>query len=146
MKTQVNTIYSAQCLALASFLGCQPDEVSSEGYDYYDMSVYSACDGEYAIGTDEEADNSVYQYIEQSVWAFTPSFLASMTDLPEAMFEALSDKCEDANEPILQVICQSCGLEDFVDAAVSADGRGHFLSSYDGEEAEEGEFFIYRVN
>lgn len=146
MKTQATTEYSDKCLALASFLDCQPSEITEEAYDNYDLSVYSACGCEYAIGTDEEANNSVTQYIEQSVWAFNPSFLSEMTDLPEEMFTAIADKCEGANEPILQVIRQSCGLDDFVDSAVSADGRGHFLSGYDGEEREQGDYFIYRTN
>lgn len=40
--------------------------------------------------------------------------------------------------------------KDFVDDAISTDGRGHFLSSYDGEEHEETVngryYFIYRTN
>jgi hypothetical protein len=28
--------------------------------------------------------------------------------------------------------------------AISTDGRGHFISSYDGEENEQGDYYIYR--
>jgi len=41
-------------------------------------------------------------------------------------------------------------IDSFVDAAISADGRGHFMSSYDGNENEEEvngtTFYIYRIN
>jgi hypothetical protein len=41
-------------------------------------------------------------------------------------------------------------IDSLVEDAISADGRGHFLSSYDGDENEEtvnGQtFYIYRTN
>jgi hypothetical protein len=36
--------------------------------------------------------------------------------------------------------------DDLVDEAISADGRGHFIATYDGEEAEAGRFYVYRIN
>jgi hypothetical protein len=90
----------------------------------------------YYIGTDEEMDELATKYIEDSAWAFNASFLADMTDLPIEVFEALSDKFEDSNDAVVRLIEKTCGMEDFVSAAISADGRGHFLNSYDGEEDE----------
>lgn len=52
--------------------------------------------------------------------------------------------CEDANDTIRALIDNSCGLDDFVEAAISADGRGHFLNSYDSNEYEVDGFFIYQ--
>ena len=77
--------------------------------------------------------------------------MVDTADLPECLAEALeamqSQKCEGANDAILALIEKTDGgLEGFVEDAISADGRGHFLSSYDGEENEEGDFFIYRIN
>jgi hypothetical protein len=37
-------------------------------------------------------------------------------------------------------------FNDFADEAISADGRGHFLSGYDGNENEQDGFYIYRTN
>jgi len=50
---------------------------------------------------------------------------------------------EDANKIFTKVIPD---MDSFVEDAVSTDGRGHFLSSYDGDESEEGDFYIYRLN
>jgi len=53
------------------------------------------------------------------------------------------EKCESANEALKAMITD---LDEFVEEAIGVDGRGHFLSTYDGAEEEEGEYFIYRVN
>lgn len=115
-----------------------------------DMSIEDAIDafenGDWLIYDDAEADDAVAEYIKQSLWAFNASFLSRRTDLPEEIFTALQDKCEGANDAFLALVEKHDSLDDFVDAAVSADGRGHFLSSYDGEEIEHSDFYLYRVN
>ena len=147
MKTlETIEIYSVEQLELASFLDCEPSEVELENYDHYGLQIFSIGSQEYAIGTDTEADNACKENIKDSVWAFNAVFLASETGLPEEMFSFASEQCESANDAILKVIEQSCGLDDFVNTAISYDGRGHFLSSYDGEETEKGDLFIYRIN
>ena len=118
---------------IAKFLDIEVDDLQLENYDHYGLEIYNG----YAVGTEKEADKAVEEYIKNNAWAFNPNFLYEMTDMPQAAFTAMQDKCEGANDPILQIIEQSCGLEDFVEAAVGADGRGHFLSSYDGNEYEE---------
>lgn len=52
--------------------------------------------------------------------------------------------CESANEIVFLPIIED--FEDFVSDAIDADGRGHFLSTYDGEEVEHEGFYLYRVN
>jgi hypothetical protein len=107
---------------------------------------------DYYVLTDEEADEKAKEYIIDSLWAFNPSFLASMTDFDEEVFQAIADngKCESNNDVIYNTIAKTCGIDEFVEAAIQADGRGHFMSSYDGNENEEtvqGEtFYIYRLN
>lgn len=109
-------------------------------------------DGDYLVLTDEEADEKTAEYIEYSLWAFTPWFLADQTGLPVEVFEAIQDngKCESNNDAILSIIEKTCGLDEFVQSAISADGRGHFIAHYDHKENEEtvnGEtFYIYRTN
>jgi hypothetical protein len=108
--------------------------------------------GEWLVGTDEEADEFVREYIEDSLWAFLPAFLSSATGLDEKIFNAFvkAELCEDANEAIEALVKHTCGMDRFVDEAVTADGRGHFLSSYDGEEREikvgDTYLYFYRVN
>ena len=101
--------------------------------------------------TDEEADQAACDYIEQAVWAFNSDFLQDMTGIPQEMFEAVQDKCEGANDAITACIEATCGMESFVDNAIDADGRGHFLSCYDSQEVEfekeDGSFgYAYRIN
>lgn len=104
---------------------------------------------DYLVLTDEEANEKAAEYIKDSLWAFNASFLYSQTNVPTEMFEALqaNGKCEDNNDTIYNCIDD---MEGFVEAAISADGRGHFMSSYEGHENEEtvqGEtFYIYRLN
>ena len=132
--------------ALASFLGIDLDEVNTSSHRQYDMPIFEVGNQEYLVCTDEEADAAVKEYIEQSVWAFNASFLASMTGVPEEAFSSLGTQCESANDWVLHLIEKTCSIDDFVEAAVSADGRGHFLSGYDGNENESGEYYIYRTN
>lgn len=137
--------------ALAAHLGCDQDDLTKENYDHYGLEVFSLGRQEYAIGTDEEADQACKEYIKDSAWAFQSSFICNYCDLPSEMEEALeamqSQKCESANDAILALIKKTDGgLDGFVEEAVSSDGRGHFLSRYDGDENEENGFFIYRIS
>ncbi|QDP60787.1 MAG: hypothetical protein Unbinned6224contig1001_18 [Prokaryotic dsDNA virus sp.] len=97
--------------------------------------------------TDEEADEMAREYILDSVWAFNSDFLAHHSDSGVQVFNILKEACEDANSAILTLIKDT---DYFVEDAINADGRGHFMSSYDGEEYEEnidGEFwYCYRLN
>ena len=128
-----------KALALADFLECDPSIIEENNDNYFSTE---GC--EYLVLTDDEADESCKEYIEYSLWAFNASFLACETGLPSEIFEALQDQCEGANDAILACIEQNEGLDAFVESAISADGRGHFLSHYDGNEEESNDFFIYQ--
>ena len=108
--------------------------------------VFDSPAGEFLVLTEEEADGMAAEYIKETASFFNASFLSSMTGLASKVFEALVDE----NEAVWAIIEGSCGAEAFVEEAIRWDGRGHFLSSYDGEEIEvevDGEwFFIYRTN
>jgi len=136
----------------AQVMGCGVDELTEETYDNYGLKVFSACGLEYAIGTDEEADEAIKQYMQDSVWTFRPEFIASHTKAgaSNGMIKAiiaLQESCEDCNDDIKSLIED---MDDFISDAVSADGRGMFLSPYDSEEQEiviDGEYyFAYRLN
>lgn len=146
--------YEPAIMALAQHLDCDPADISEESYDHYGLTLFSAEGNEYAVGTDEEADSACSGNIKDALWAFNASFILSECDLPHELEDAIKafqeDKCEGANDAILALVEKCATLESFVQAAISADGRGHFLSSYDGNENEEtvnGEtFYIYRTN
>ncbi len=146
-KSQNKKIETA-VLALAKHLGCSEDDLNEKNYDFYGLSIFSYGRSEYAVGTDEESDKACSEYIKESAWAFRAQFIAAECGMPEAeeIIEAAQQKCESSNDAILAIIKGSCGINSFVESAISADGRGHFLSSYDGDEVEESGFYIYRIN
>jgi|688.fasta_scaffold05059_31 hypothetical protein len=62
--------------ALAAHLGCEIDDISACTYD---ECAFEACGGEYLVLTSCEADELTRQRIEESLWAFSASFIASHT-------------------------------------------------------------------
>lgn len=126
----------------------------SDGFISYDVTCgggFYTVDGcEYLVFDDEGADTACADYIKESLWAFKPSFLADQTGLSIDVFTALQELYEEANPALRNLIDTTCGMNAFVEEAIEAEyGRGHFLSSWDGEEREVcigGEyFFLYRV-
>ncbi len=128
--------------ALAKFLEIETDEI---GASQYNEAILEANGGEYLVCTDKEADEEARERILDSIWAFSPVFLRA--HLPNGMTEdvikAIQTMCEGANESLKAMIND---LDHFVEDAIGADGRGHFISGYGGEENEEDNYFIYRVN
>jgi hypothetical protein len=107
--------------------------------DYNGLQVIEIDGKEWALFTDEEADKAVKSYIEESLWAFNKSFLSDQTGLPEEVFSTLQQDCESSNDAILSIV-EKCGdMDTLVSDAVSSDGRGNFLSPYDGHEKKWGD-------
>jgi len=112
---------------------------------------YTNIDDDYLVCDDDEAQEKTEIYIKESVWAFNASFIVDHSKLPYEAKEMIENfqttKCEDANETILALIED---FDDFVSDAISADGRGHFMNSYDGHEHEvniDGTYYyVYRMN
>ena len=130
--------------ALAKFL-----EISTEDITETDWSTLEADGGEFLVMTDEEADAKAYEEIEESLWAFNADFIIDMCGFSggeKSLIAMQRESCENCNEFIKAMIEGTCGLDKFVDVAIESDGRGHFISMYDGEENEQDEYFIYRVN
>lgn len=150
MTTDTQTDTETKQKALAAFLECEPGELSEETFDHYGLTVFSLGNKEYAIGTDEEAEDACGDYVEQSAWAFNASFILGECGLPLELEDAIRSfqekECEGANDAILALIHKCGDFDTFTRHAIAADGRGHFLSSYGGEENEAGEFFVYRTN
>lgn len=143
--------------------GETPEEIdealteTAEGeYQYYNA--------EYIVLDDTEADERTAEEIKSTLWAFNADFIVEHlpnyyeifnnttdTEYGEIVkaFEELQAKlCESAN-PLIYAIIDD--FDEFVADAVRYDGRGHFLSFYDGNETdyttEEGDtLYIYRTN
>ncbi len=138
------TIEEKKIEALAKYLGEDAEDITQSKYDECTFDVGSR---EYLVMTDDEADEKAAEQIKDSAWAFNSSFLASYCDLPEEVFTAMQGKCEGANDAITKLIERSeGGMDGFIEEAISADGRGHFLNTYDGNEDEAGEFYVCRIN
>lgn len=132
--------------ALQKFLEIDPEEFS-EVMEDNDCS-FSHGKREYLVLTDDEATELAGNQITDYLWAFNSSFLSGKTGIDEAVFQAIekNDHCESNNPAILSIIRSTCGLASFQASAILAAGRGRFLATYDNEENEQDEFFIYRTN
>jgi hypothetical protein len=125
--------------ALAKHWECGVKDIFEEG-----DNRFSVGSKEFLVLTDEESDESASDCIRDLLWAFKPEFLAAHSSVADAKtFAALQESMhEDANDAIKRLIDD---VEDLVRDAILSDGRGHFLSHYDGNEHEVSEFFVYRV-
>ena len=134
-------------LAIAKEFVCYPKDVE-EGYD----NEYNIDGTDYLVLTGREADDKVEEYVEEILWSFSPHFLSSVTGVDSSVFEAIRDNgnCESNNEPIQSILdATNTSMSEVAQEAISWDGRGHFLSQYDGRETEvyaDGEYYYcYRV-
>ena len=133
--------------ALAEYLGESVENLHDNGDNYFQV-----VDGmEYLVLTDGEADQMSQEYIEDSLWSFNADFildtcgLDSSSNVSRSLRKMQEESCEGCNDFIRALEEGTCGIDEFVNQAILADGRGHFLSSYDGEEGEQDGYFIYRI-
>jgi hypothetical protein len=141
-------------VALGKHLGIDPQALwvlaEPQEHEHHCLAVYQIEWQEYALGTDQEADAAARDHIEDNLWAFNAEFILSCCGLDLSGAESLrhmqEKACEDANAFIASLIKKTCGLDYFVERATREDGRGHFLSPYDGEEIElPNNFFAYKI-
>lgn len=134
---------------LAEFLEVGTDEI--EESKYYDNG-FSYGNQEYLVLTDDEADKKVAEEIRESLWAFNAEFIldnsvisdySNHTEVINTFRKLQEELCESANELVFAMLED---FDDFVESAVMSDGRGHFISRYDGCENELNSYYIYRVD
>ena len=130
-------------------------EVTAEQSYNSHFNYFELLGCEYLVLTDREADEKAAEYIKDSLWAFNADFIVEhskashgttereQAEIIKALRMVQSSICESANALVMALIED---LDDFVIDAVETDGRGHFLATYDGEENESGNFYIYRTN
>lgn len=138
--------------ALATYLDLNNEDLADIEESNYQDNLFEYGSEEYLVLTDIEADEACSNNILDSLWAFNTSFLMCHIDddtgtLEKTIEKAQLEMCEDSNELIRRLIPD---IDHFINDAILSDGRGHFLSSYDGEENEQeinGEYYlIYRIN
>ena len=141
----------------AHLINCEnfTEEEAAEAEFDSRFNCFTCGSWEYKVFTEDEADEAVKADILGSLWAFNPDFILRHTafyqqsteDEDDAFIESLENLqcniCEGANA-IVKALIED--MDAFVSDAVDADGRGHFLATYDGEELEVGDFFAYRIN
>lgn len=88
----------------------------------------------FLILNEGQADLQAREVILDTAWAFNADFLAELTGIDQSVYECLQRLSEDANTAVLKLIEATCGVDKFVQAAIDADGRGHFIAAVDGEE------------
>lgn len=141
----LNSLNDPRAVALASaFPGC-PVEINP--YDPWRFTVDG--NAEYRVLTDDEATDETEMKIHESLWSFNVDFLARYVPAlanpraAKAWEDMLGALCEDANGLVAALVGDRLG--EMITDAIRADGRGHFLAHYDGEEIEIGNYRIYRV-
>ena len=109
----------------------------------------------YAALTEKQADERAKEEILNSLWAFNADFIiqhcknyddmdqCEFNSAVESLRHAQENCCENANGLVFALIDD---MDEFVEDAINADGRGNFISRYDGVENEQDGFYIYRVD
>lgn len=116
--------------------------------DHYGLKTIEIGIEGYALAVDyDDAVNACTEHIRETVWAFNADFLASHIKALDAddINRLRGDSCESCNDALLKLIDD---FDAFVSDAVSADGLGHFLSTYDGEtiEIKGTSVLLFRIN
>jgi hypothetical protein len=127
------------------------DDFCSNEYDTVDEIDGSDDKDGYIVLTDDEANEMASNYIRETLWAFNADFIIDHSNLPYTAIDMIKNyqsmECEGANDTIEALIVD---MDEFIDDAIRTDGRGHFMSSYDGRENEETvngiTYYIYRIN
>ena len=114
----------------------------------YDENIFEVESQEYMVLTDEEADEKTSESINDSVWAFNADFIIEHSEVldfdkaSKTIVNTIGEMCENGNAAMKKLIDD---MDAFIEDAISADGRGHFLNTYDGEEYEQDDYFIYKM-
>jgi len=107
-------------------------------------NFYECDNGEYMVLDEGEVYDMATENIKEMIGSFNSWFLADHSILEYDTIVNLQESgCGQLDEIILQTIDD---IEVFVDDAICEDGAAHFLGTYDGDEYESGDYFIYRVN
>ena len=119
--------------------------------EYFQERLIDYMDSYIEAINDEESDHKEYEsrlaeemddYGVDCKKAFLEALVMEVED-PVEWFKHMFGKDE------FKYTCEEVELIDWeavINKAIGIDGRGHFIATYDGEENEVGEYFIYRLN
>ena len=119
------------------------------------FNTFEIVGNEYKVLTDTEADEEAKEHILNDLWAFNADFILRHTEFYNTSSDREDAEFIDSLQKLQSSICESANsivkalivdIDAFVEDAIESDGRGHFISWYDGKEEEQDEFFIYRTN
>lgn len=115
--------YEDYVIALAEELGEDPADITEESYNHYgEMVILSVGSAEYAVGTDEEADEAWDQSLDS--YLDDCGVLDSMPESLRPYFDREAWKRD-----------------------AKMNGRGHSLASYDGHEIDLADGYVaFRIN
>lgn len=102
----------------------------------------------YVVMTDDEATKAAEYNIRNTMFAFNAQWIADFVPDgidAEHIKVMKGDKCEEINDAMIALVEAGKGMDRFVEASIAADGREHFLNSYDGNEYDLGGYIIIRV-
>ena len=119
--------YDDDIYFLAIELGEDPADIERERYECYGMPVLSCGRAEYAVGTNEEADAAWEQALDSYI---------------EDCIQPEIDRMDLGSLSAYLTFDEEAWKRD-----AKMDGRGHALSSYDGNEIElDGDLYAFRIN
>lgn len=145
--------------ALKQFLSIPDEDMNDIKVTQWDKNIVEIYGQEYLVLTDMEADDRAKQDILNSLFAFRADFILKHCSTYDEMSTWEFDKAREALEKIQGHFAEGINalvkalisdIDKFVEDAICADGRGHFISHYDGRENEEEvnnvTYYIYRMN
>jgi hypothetical protein len=119
------------------------DALETKDTDFYlDMSF-----GDVRLILKSEIDAIQCEELESDLYTlgcFNAWFIADVLDLDTETIESMQQA--EAYEGIGKLIMNCNKIDELQEEYVRHDGYGHHFSSYDGEEHEAGEYYIFRVN
>jgi len=140
---------------LAEYLDVDIDDITLDDDMHYDhLPVYSLGNKEYALGSEEQAQEAAKLYISENLWCQNSKRLGNETGLDPAIFDAIAERSgggEGYQEDIERIVenLAEGGVDGFAERLIQDDGRGPSLSTYDGEEniimGADGEWHLYRI-
>jgi hypothetical protein len=99
------------------------------GYKHLEMPIVKIDDREYAVGTEEQADNAAREAIEGSLSSFEPYFISQHSTIQD--YEIINAIKKEGTKATRKIITD---IDAFVDNALSLSNRGEFLSPVNGTE------------
>lgn len=110
-----------------------------------ERTIYLLRQGDIKFITEAEAKEQAQDYILESICYFNPEFLAAHTNgLDAKVIKLIQRGYEESNAALISLIED---IDHFIEDAISADGLGHFLNSYDEELCYlEGDLIAFRTN